>query len=460
MNEQQNIEWKQSWRDEYLKWICGFANAQGGKIFIGKDDDGNVVHLEDYRKLLEDIPSKVRNHLGIICDVNLHDENGSKFIEIVVHPYTVPVSLRGRYYYRSGSSKVELTGIELNEFLLKKAGGTWDEVIENRATLDDIDETALETFIKDGQKIGRMPDVEGLSTIEILEKLHLSKDGMLKRAALVMFGKDPIGFYPTFEVKIGRFVLDSTDLRFQEVVRGNVVGMLKEVLSQLDHKFLVRNVSFEGMYRVEKEEFPNIALRETLLNALVHRTYMGAHVQMRVYDDRLTLWNEGMLPLGVTIDNLKKTHNSRPRNPLIASACFMAGYIDSWGRGIKKIVDSCLEAGLPEPEIIEMDGGIQVTLYKEKVVSEKSEKKEVSNQENYFPQMRKQKAERMTALMIAINNNPSFSRIQLAEFIKVPEDSVTKYLSELENKLGYIESKGTTTDRTYSWTSKAITEFS
>ena len=458
MNEQQNIEWKQSWRDEYLKWICGFANAQGGQIFIGKDDDGNVVHLEDYRRLLEDIPSKVRNHLGIICDVNLHDENGSKYIEIVVQPYTVPVSLRGRYYYRSGSSKVELTGIELNEFLLKKAGGTWDEVIENRATLDDIDGTALETFIKDGQKIGRMPDVEGLSTIEILEKLHLSKDGMLKRAALVMFGKDPIGFYPTFEVKIGRFVLDSTDLRFQEVVRGNVVGMLKEVLSQLDHKFLVRNVSFEGMYRVEKEEFPNIALRETLLNALVHRTYMGAHVQMRVYDDRLTLWNEGMLPPGVTIDNLKKTHNSRPRNPLIASACFMAGYIDSWGRGIKKIVDSCLEAGLPEPEIIEMDGGIQVTLYKEKVVSEKSGKKEVSNQENYFPQMRKQKAERMTALMNCIKLHPDFTRAQIADYIDVPDDTVAKYLKELISDLNLVEPRGETSNRYYAWSDKAISE--
>ena len=95
MSERQDIEWKQSWHDDYLKWICGFANAQGGTIYIGKDDHGNVVHLPNYQRLLEDIPNKIRNSMGIICDVNLQDEAGDKFIVIQVHPYSVPVSLRG-----------------------------------------------------------------------------------------------------------------------------------------------------------------------------------------------------------------------------------------------------------------------------------------------------------------------------------------------------------------------------
>lgn len=120
MSERQNIEWKKSWHDDYLKWVCGFANANGGFIYIGKDDTGHVIGLSDYQKLLEDIPNKIRNAMGIICDINLEEESGEKFIEIKVNPYTVPVSLRGRYYYRSGSTKMELTGVELNEFLLKK----------------------------------------------------------------------------------------------------------------------------------------------------------------------------------------------------------------------------------------------------------------------------------------------------------------------------------------------------
>ncbi len=71
MAESQNIEWKESWRDEYLKWICGFANAQGGKIYIGTRDDGTVIGVRNSKKLLEDIPNKIQYKLGIMADVNL-----------------------------------------------------------------------------------------------------------------------------------------------------------------------------------------------------------------------------------------------------------------------------------------------------------------------------------------------------------------------------------------------------
>jgi ATP-dependent DNA helicase RecG len=95
MPEQQNIEWKKSWRDEYLKWICGFANAKGGTIFIGKDDNGIVLGISDSKRLMDDIPNKIQNHLGIICDVNLHKSNNKYFIEIIVKPYDVPISYHG-----------------------------------------------------------------------------------------------------------------------------------------------------------------------------------------------------------------------------------------------------------------------------------------------------------------------------------------------------------------------------
>ena len=70
MTETQNIEYKQSWHDDYLKWICGFANAQGGSSYIGKDDDGKVVGIKNAKKLLEDIPNKVRDILGIVIGAN------------------------------------------------------------------------------------------------------------------------------------------------------------------------------------------------------------------------------------------------------------------------------------------------------------------------------------------------------------------------------------------------------
>src|SRR5690606_25384984 len=184
MPEKQNIEYKQSWHDDYLKWVCGFANAQGGKIYIGKEDNGNVIHLADYKKLMDDIPNKIRNLMGITAVVNLLGANGSQFIEISVPPYSVPISLRGRYYYRSGSTKQELTGASLNEFLLAKSGKTWDDVIEPRATLDDIDESSIETYLKAAENAGRLPENSGLSTPDLLEKLRLTDSGELKRAAI------------------------------------------------------------------------------------------------------------------------------------------------------------------------------------------------------------------------------------------------------------------------------------
>jgi len=370
MPEQQNIEYKQSWHDDYLKWVCGFANAVGGVIYIGKDDAGNVVHLTGYVRLMEEIPNKIRNAMGIICDVQLHDEQEKKYISIKVNPYSVAVSLRGRYYYRSGSTKMELTGVELNEFLLKKAGKTWDDVIEEGATIKDIDEASIAKFIEDSNEKGRMPETKGLSTFQILEKLKLTDGKKLKRAAIIMFGKEPMRFYPNIQVKIGRFGSDASDLKYHEVVEGNIVQLMQEVQVQLNYKFLTRPVVFEGFQRVEKNQYPIQALREMLLNALVHRTYMGATIQMRVFDDKLSIWNEGGLPFGLSLEDLKSDHNSRPRNPIIANACFFAGYIDTWGRGTLKIINACKEAGLPEPDIKEMNGGVEVTIFLQTIVDE------------------------------------------------------------------------------------------
>ena len=105
MPESQNTEWKSKWKDEYLEWICGYANAQGGKIYIDCDNEGNVIGLSNARKLLEDIPNKIRDAMGIIVGVNLLDEDGKEYIEIDVPPYPIGISCKGVYYYRSGSTR-------------------------------------------------------------------------------------------------------------------------------------------------------------------------------------------------------------------------------------------------------------------------------------------------------------------------------------------------------------------
>ena len=118
MQEQQNIERKESWRDEYLKWICGFANAKGGKIYIGKDDSGKVVGFTNAKKLMEDIPNKAKDILGVIVDVNLHTTSKGDYLKIIVENYPYPVNYKGQYHYRSGSTKQELKGAALDKFML------------------------------------------------------------------------------------------------------------------------------------------------------------------------------------------------------------------------------------------------------------------------------------------------------------------------------------------------------
>lgn len=146
-SESQNIEFKVTWKDEYLKWICGFANAFGGTIFIGKDDTGNVVDLKDAKKLLEEIPNKVKDTLGIIVDVNLHQTDKGKFIEILIEQYPYPVNYKGQYHYRSGSTKQELKGAALDKFLLQKKGKRWDGVPVPNVSINNLKQEAFDFFV-------------------------------------------------------------------------------------------------------------------------------------------------------------------------------------------------------------------------------------------------------------------------------------------------------------------------
>jgi len=376
---------------------------------------------------MDEIPNKIKNLMGITAEVNLLKEADKYFIKIIVQPYSVPISLRGRYYCRSGSVKQELTGTALNEFLLKRAGQTWDNVIEPRAAFADIDEKTFKAYLVMSKEKGRLPDVEGLTTEEIFDKLRLTENGQLKRAAIILFGKDPCRFYPNVFVKIGRFDKDDADLRFQEVEEGNIVVLLRNVLLQLNHKFLIRQIEFEGMYRIEKGEYPVPALREMLLNALVHRNYMGSFTQIRVYDDKINIWSDGMLPEGISLESLKRSHSSKPRNPLIADVCFKGGLIDAWGRGTIRIIDTCKAAELPEPELIERDGGFSVTLFKDSFSEEELKKSGLND--------------RQVKAVLYVKERRKITNKKYQEINGISERTASREISELV-KAGILEQTG------------------
>jgi len=374
MPEQQNIEYKQNWHDDYLKWVCGFANANGGKLYIGIDDKGKVAGIDNHQELLEQLPNKFRDILGVFAEVNLHNEDNKNYLAILIPRYDVPISLRGRYYIRTGSTLQELKGPALNEFILKRTGKTWDDIAEQKASIDDIDESTIRQFLTDARKAKRINVEEEITIPELLVKLRLHEEGHFKRAAIVLFGKDPGKFYLNIAVKIGKFGESDADLKFHEVVEGNLIQLKERIGEMLNAKFFIHPIDFEGMQRVERDEYPVAAIREMILNALVHRNYVGAQTQIRLYDNHISVWNDGGLPEGITEEDLKKVHRSKPGNPLMADVCFKGGYIDSWGRGTIKIIESCREANLPEPVLKEEQGGFLSKIYKDRFTEEQLKK--------------------------------------------------------------------------------------
>jgi len=188
MSETQNVEYKESWRDEYLKWLCGFANAQGGTMYIGVNDSGSIVGVKNIQRLLEDIPNKIQSGLGIVADVNKHTKDGVEYLEIKVEPSTFPISYHGEFHYRSGATKQQLTGIALSQFIMRKTGVRWEDVIVEDITVDDLDEESLKIFRREALRSKRMAQEDlDLSNAELLSKLHLISNGKLKRSAVLLF---------------------------------------------------------------------------------------------------------------------------------------------------------------------------------------------------------------------------------------------------------------------------------
>ena len=363
--ETQNIEYKPSWRDEYLKVIVAFANKDGGELIIGVDDNGHPIGVNKSKKLLEDIPNKIRNILGIIPSVKIEKVGEKDIIHIFINPSSVSISHNGKYYIRSGTNSFELKGEELTNFLIEKSGKTWDEFVEAKAGFKDINLKTIDEFKKYAED--RIPSIVAEKDCQtILEKLNLQEDKKLKKAAILLFGKNPQQFYPAAYLKIGKF-LTKTEIRSSDIVEGNLFEQITNALEILKTKYLISKIKFEGIHRREILEYPYEALREAIINALIHRNYLGtSSIQIRVYNDRLVIMNEGKLPPEVPIEKLKTEHLSKPRNTLLADVFYKAGFIESWGRGTIKIMEKCQEQGLPEPDFEEDHGVFVVKFYQNK----------------------------------------------------------------------------------------------
>lgn len=438
MAESQNIEWKESWRDEYLKWICGFANAQGGKIYIGCDDDGKIVGVANSKRLLEDIPNKITQSLGIVADVNVLIEDDKEYIEIVVPSYSIGITYKGVYHYRSGSTKQVLVGPALENFLQGKRGMTWDNMPLPVFTMDDVQDNMVEKFKKMAAEKGRMdPELLHEPKEVLLEKLHLVAGGYLTNAAMMLFGKDPEKWQLGAYVKIGYFETDA-DLMYQDEVRGSLLEIVDRIVELVYLKYMRAKITYVGMQRRERYFVPEAALRETLLNALCHSQYnYGVPIQISVYEDKLYIANCGCLPKNWTVENLMRKHASRPYNPNIAHVFYLAGFIESWGRGIEKICEACVKDNLPMPEFMVNPGDIMVKF-------SAPDDRIVRAPGRVTEKVTEKVTEEEGRLLELLSIDPGYTYGNLAEALSVSRKTVSVRIKSLKNK-GVIERVGSDT---------------
>lgn len=363
MQESQHTDFKRHWKDDYLKWICAFANSNGGTLMIGYNDQGEPMGLTNADKLLEDIPNKVRDVLGIMVDVNLVKHGQLSTLHIVTEAYPYPVSYKGEYHYRSGSTKQELKGAALDKFLMRKHGITWDSVPVPHVKISDLDSKTFEHFRRQAIRKQRLPeDILDSTDTELLEKLRLIQGDYLKRAAVMLFHPEPDYFVTGAVIKVGAFGTSDADLLHHDEITGNLFTQVENALDVIQLKYLKASISYEGLYRKERFPLPIPALREALLNAVVHKDYdVKTAIQISIYPDKLMLWNPGQLPENWTLEKLLSKHESIPYNPDIANAFFRAGLIESWGRGIERIVEACKKEGYPIPEWNIESNGVWVT---------------------------------------------------------------------------------------------------
>lgn len=361
MPEKKNVEWKARWKDEYLEWICGLANAQGGRIYIGCKDNGEVVGVPDAKKLMEGIPDKVRDAMGIIVDVNLLEKDGLSYLEIDVPACPVCISCKGIYYYCNDGTKQKLSGPALESFFLRRRGVSWDNMPFPLFRMEDVSDSEVERFRRLAAKRERIaPDLLTEPKEVLLQKLHLVNNGYLTNAAMLLFAKDPQDWQQGAYIKIGYFESDA-DLLYQDEIHGSLLEQVDKAIEVICLKYMRAKISCEGIRRIKRYFVPEAALREALLNAVCHKRYESCiPIQVSIYKDRLYVANVGVLPKTWATDNLYGKQEARPYNPNVAAVMYDAGFIESWGRGVERIRSACAAYGLPEPEYTVHPGDIMI----------------------------------------------------------------------------------------------------
>ena len=364
----------------------------------------------------------------LIPELQVFTEDEKQMVIIIIKEFPLkPVAINGRCYKRVGASNKILTPAEISEFHLQSTGTTWDALPSPRANIEDIDIQKVKEYISRAKKIGRRQFKEDEDTLMLLHKLDLIKKNKPTWAAFIAFGKSP----PLqAKVKCGRIRGTSTIVD-DYVVEVPLLDQVDEVMNYMKRVLQLSYTITGDAQRKETWEYPLDAVREIVTNAICHRDYTSsAETQIKIFDDRLAVYNPGALPFGMTVERLTDPHhNSIPRNRLLAMLFYDTGLIERYGSGIQRVLDDCQKNGFPPPQFIEVDYGFQVILSKDIFTEELLQKKGLN--------------ERQRKAIAYVKEKRKITNKEYQELYQASERTATRELTQLVSE-ELFEKIGTT----------------
>lgn len=365
LDENTECEYKEKESEGLYKTVSAFSNTNGGCIIVGVNDDKNIVGFNFDNKSLEAIINKINDTMGVQPDFETIEDGGIKLLKITVSKSTNVIPYKGIYYKRVGNTTREMPREELKQLFTRDI--YWDG-LENDCSIEDIDEKTVQKFLKLAVAKGRLPEDSLNENVEnLFKRLELiTTNGKLTNGAIMLFGKNPQKQFINTTVRIGLFKgLDDTLIIGDKDIDGNLFNQVTEAETAIKSFINVR-YDIKGFQREDIWDYPLVALRETMLNAIIHRDYhdFSSPIFVKIYDDRIWFYNSGNL-YGVTMEQLRTAHPSKSRNPLIMKIFHLSGLVERFGSGILRMENSCKAMGIPVPNLKEEGNGFTVTYHKE-----------------------------------------------------------------------------------------------
>lgn len=359
LKESQQLEFKASFNKiEAGKIICSFLNNDGGQLVIGVDDSRNVIGLTNAETVEKDLRRFLVKEIIPEPAVSISVERLANKQFLLVKVWgggQKPYIFKGTIFYRRNTVTVQATSREVAALIhdRQRDEQRWERQIAPGAGIRQLDTKHIYHTMEVAKKRGRTSqDFKSIS--DFLNYFGLVRNGNITNAALILFGREPSRFIPQSKIRLAVFPDSKTSSEFiyDRFFEGSLMSNIFQIREFFDVNFGISSKFKRSTWlRADKKNYPDMALREAVLNALIHRDYSNPSgtVLIAFYPDRLEISNYGGLPKEITPDKLKHSHLSLPVNPDIAQICFLRGMIEKIGRGTIKILEECRERGLKEP---------------------------------------------------------------------------------------------------------------